>query len=170
MSWRVGSDFARPQSVVPACADDPISGRGGFALCDAMRSRNSSSDFAPTSSTFSLLEPAEARCTWASLNPGMTKCPPRSTTCVCGLSVCDDFVVGADGEDAAIADRHRLRRLPAPSEPASPGVDVAVDEDHVRFASEAALLRGPTTRGRCQDKMGNDQKSSFFGDSRQGEQ
>ena len=48
------------------------------------RWRNSSSVLTPVRSTFNFCSPASARCRCASLNPGMTKCPPRSITCVCG--------------------------------------------------------------------------------------
>ena len=80
-SWRVGSltgvhlVSSQPRPVIHSPA--------GVALArSAMRDFISSRVRVPARLTFNLSKPPEEKCRCASLKPGMTKCPPRSTTFV----------------------------------------------------------------------------------------
>ena len=72
-----------PERVVPAAADEPFARGSQFLACAAMRCCISCSDRTPRQIDARSGEgPPASRCTWASLKPGITKWPPRSTTCV----------------------------------------------------------------------------------------
>ena len=83
ISCRVGSVFDAHSvwSQPPPTIHTP----GGCAAVKIlMRSSMSARDGLWSRSTESFCRPAEAMWVWASLKPGMTKAPARSTTCVLG--------------------------------------------------------------------------------------
>ncbi len=118
-SHRVGSVFTghNVSSQPSPTSQSPDGASCAFARS---RSRNSSIVFTPTIFTFIFSSPALARCMCASLNPGITKWPPKSIDLRLRTLEFRRLLMRPDSQDALAAQRNKFGPLASTREPHYP--------------------------------------------------